>query len=68
MSILPPEARLEVIADFVRLQAEDEGLWFEAETAPEAYLQRELRVLHGLIEGDMTATAEVTSRLKAALP
>jgi len=31
-------------------QAEDEGLWFIAETAPEAYLQQELRRLHGAIE------------------
>ena len=32
-------------------QAEDEGLWFEAQTAPEAYLQQELRRLHEIIEG-----------------
>lgn len=32
-------------------QAEDEGLWFQAKTAPEAYLQQELRKLHGVIEG-----------------
>jgi len=31
-------------------QAKDEGLWFRAETAPEAYLQQELRVLHRWIE------------------
>ena len=35
-----------VVAD----QIEDEGLWFEAETAPEAYLQAELRRLHWVIE------------------
>jgi hypothetical protein len=34
----------------VNEQAEDEGLWFEAETAPEAYLQQELRRLHQIIE------------------
>ena len=33
-------------------QAEDEGLWFIAATAPEAYLQQELRRLHAAIEGD----------------
>ena len=33
-------------------QAEDEGLWFIAETAPEAYLQQELRRLHKIIESD----------------
>jgi hypothetical protein len=32
-------------------QAEDEGLWFIAATAPEAYLQQELRRLHATIEG-----------------
>lgn len=31
-------------------QAEDEGLWFIAETAPEGYLQQELRRLHAAIE------------------
>lgn len=31
-------------------QAEDEGLWFFAETAPEAYLMKELRRLHAVIE------------------
>lgn len=31
-------------------QAEDDGLWFRAETAPEAYLQNGLRELHEVIE------------------
>lgn len=31
-------------------QAEDDGLWFVAETASEAYLQQELRKLHAEIE------------------
>jgi hypothetical protein len=35
----------------VAIQAEDEGLWFVAETAPEAYLQQALRRLHEAIEG-----------------
>ncbi len=34
----------------VSQQAEDEGLWFEAATAPEAYLQQELRKLHQAVE------------------
>jgi len=38
------------ILDLVEQQASDEGLWFEAVTAPEAYLQQELRKLHLLIE------------------
>ena len=33
-------------------QAEDEGLWFIAQTAPEAYLQQALRKIHVAIEGD----------------
>jgi hypothetical protein len=32
-------------------QAEDEGLWFAAETAPERYLQQALRRLHAAVEG-----------------
>jgi len=34
------------------IQAEDPGLWFHAETATEAYLQRALRRLHAAIEGE----------------
>jgi len=34
----------------VNEQAFDEGLWFVAATAPEAYLQQELRRLHDVIE------------------
>ena len=40
-------AWLQIIVDE---QAEDEGLWFVAATAPEAYLQQELRRLHEAIE------------------
>ncbi len=32
-------------------QAEDEGLWFEATTATEAYLQHALRTLTRAVEG-----------------
>jgi hypothetical protein len=39
----------------VHEQAEDEGLWFEAQTAPEAYLQQELRRLHGAVEASQDA-------------
>ena len=39
------------IKDLLAEQANDEGLWFEAETAAEAYLQRALRRLHAAIEG-----------------
>lgn len=42
---------LEQAQRLVDKQAKDEGLWFLAETAPEAYLQRALRELHATIEG-----------------
>ena len=38
------------IRALVAKQAKNEALWFEAETASEAYLQQELRKLHALIE------------------
>jgi len=34
----------------IEAQANDEGLWFTAQTAPEAYLQEALRRLHGAVE------------------
>jgi hypothetical protein len=36
--------------DLVRKQAEDDGLWFVAEYASEAYLQAALRELHAAVE------------------
>ena len=36
--------------EMVDEQALDDGLWFVAETAAEAYLQQELRALHACIE------------------
>ena len=36
--------------EMVLQQAEDDGLWFIAQTAPEAYLQQELRKLHASVE------------------
>ena len=51
--INPVYTRFECQANLLELvsrQAEDEGLWFEAQTAPEAYLQQELRKLHEAIE------------------
>lgn len=41
---------MDAIVELVNEQAEDDGLWFVAATAPEAYLQQELRRLHELIE------------------
>jgi hypothetical protein len=37
--------------EIVAKQSEDDGLWFSAQRAPEAYLQQELRRLHAAIEG-----------------
>jgi hypothetical protein len=33
-------------------QARDEGLWFQAQTCAEAYVQTALRKLHAAVEGD----------------
>lgn len=46
----------------VNSQANDHGLWFEARTAPESYLQQELRKLHAVVEG-----AIATEKLEAEL-
>lgn len=44
------ERELAKLRQMVAQQAEDEGLWFNAATAPEAYLQQELRKLHAAVE------------------
>jgi hypothetical protein len=54
----PWQAHYERIVELVTRQAEDEGLWFFARTAPEAYLQQELRVLHALIEAGLPAGSD----------
>lgn len=43
-------AKIENVESVVKEQAEDEGLWFIAKTAPEAYLQKALRHIHSVIE------------------
>lgn len=50
-------SKLDDIQAIVNQQAEDGGLWFEAITALEAYLQQELRRLHAAID----ASGEVCS-------
>jgi len=40
----------DTLMKLVEKQAQDQGLWFQARTAPEAYLQQELRKLHAAIE------------------
>jgi hypothetical protein len=41
---------LKSLKRLVERQAKDEGLWFIAEYASEAYLQKALRLLHEAIE------------------
>jgi len=48
----PAANRLEKLMNLVDEQSEDEGLWFVAETAAEAYLQQELRKLHAAVEDE----------------
>lgn len=50
VALLPSLASVRKVRAIVHEQAEDEGLWFVAETASEAYLQQELRKLHAAIE------------------
>lgn len=50
-------ADLEAVGDararkLVEEQANDEGLWFQAQTCAEAYVQNALRKLHAAVEGD----------------
>ena len=51
------ERKLAEVRALVEAQALDEGLWFIAATAPEGYLQQELRRLHAAIEGQSAARA-----------
>lgn len=48
---MTPASR-EVARAVVDEQAEDEGLWFVAQTVAEAYLQAALRRLHAAVEGE----------------
>jgi hypothetical protein len=43
----------------VDVQAEDEGLWFIAQYATEAYLQQALRRLHAAVEADTITIEEL---------
>lgn len=52
------EETLAVQLALVHKQAGDEGLWFIAQTAPEAYLQQELRRLHGAIEANAASLGD----------
>lgn len=47
------------IKAIVTEQAKDEGLWFNAKFATEAYLQKELRRLHQVIEDEFGDCKEI---------
>lgn len=49
------DERLKLIRQLVDIQAEDDGLWFIADSASEAYFQQRLRELHTVIESDNLA-------------
>ncbi|CAB4188039.1 hypothetical protein UFOVP1169_47 [uncultured Caudovirales phage] len=52
------EETIAVQLAMVHRQAEDEGLWFIAQTVPEGYLQQELRRLHSAIEANAASLVE----------
>jgi hypothetical protein len=52
------EETIAVQLALVHRQAEDDGLWFVAQTAPEGYLQQELRRLHSAIEANAASLVE----------
>jgi hypothetical protein len=56
--------RASKVTDLMNRQANDDGLWFRAQTAPEGYLQQELRALHAAIEAQ---PAVPVSALRALL-
>lgn len=44
------QSKLDAIQRFIDAQAEDEGLWCEAECVSEAYIQKGLRGCHAFVE------------------
>jgi len=53
--------KTQALIELVKRQAWDDGLWFIAQTAPEAYLQQELRRLHDATESVISVIGEITS-------
>lgn len=49
---------LTAAVSIVREQSKDDGLWFCAQTAAEAYLQQELRRLHAAVEREEITNVE----------
>lgn len=58
---------LQDVQALVAAQAEDEGLWFLAQFASEAYLQSALRDLHAVVEGELSSAAAVAATRGRAL-
>ncbi len=56
--------RLNLITKAVVSQAQDEGIWFDAQYITEQYLQESIRDLHSVIEnGDIEAFNRIKDRL-----
>jgi len=50
---------MEALREIMARQVEDEGLWFAAQHASEAYLQAALRELHAAIEAEVGLVGEL---------
>lgn len=50
------QSKISKVRAMVATQAEDDGMWFSAQTGPEAYLQQQLRELHRIIEQEFGET------------
>jgi hypothetical protein len=50
-SVFDNSSKMSDIKNLVRIQANDDNLWFVARTIAEGYLQQELRRLHQMIDG-----------------
>jgi len=62
-SLIKDLARIQMILNAVSAQALDKTIWFEAQTATEAYLQKSLRDLHKVIkDGDTNAMKSIAFR------
>lgn len=53
------------LKEMIDSQAEDEGLWFIADSIVEAYIQQELRKLHDLCEKVIEIESELERNVKA---
>lgn len=60
------KSREQSIKALIAWQANDEGLWFFATTAPEKYLQEALRQLHMEIDGRSTSAPQLSADERTA--